>query len=483
MFVVPVRGAGAGTSFVTGDKELTVNITFSMVEAVFAALKARGEISLLGAKGLLSSRGEHIVAHNVLVSAGTMLAGVLGFAFQVVISHRVQPSEYGAIFAVMTLLTLVGLPAGALQLMMAREASRDRANGQHASSAAMLHDGNRILLLGGVVIAAIALVASPLLSRFFSVPVDLLVAGSVGLPFVLALPLLIGDLQGEQRFLAFSSMAFGQAAFKLVAAVLLGFAFGAVGIVLGVSFGSGLSYAAAHGLLRRKLSIKARWPWQHQAMAYLGILLPSTLALAVLLSSDLLLVKHFFAPGPAGEYAAVVALSRALYYAAAGVAIVLFPKVIFRESQGTSGSPVVWLSVALVVTGGVVGLVVLTVGSSFFLSAFAGKAYIGGATYLPWYAAGMILLGAAAVLIATHQTGGRRQFLAVLIPVAALEPIAILFFHGSLIQVVRVVDICMLALVVGLAVLYLAQRSGARTIVFGPKPELAVGTGHAEAIS
>jgi O-antigen/teichoic acid export membrane protein len=437
----------------------------------------------LGAKELSSSRGERIVVHNVLVSAGTFSAGVLGFAFQVVISHRVQPSEYGAIFAVMTLLTLVGLPAGALQLMMAREASRDRANGHHASSAAMLHDGNRILLLGGTVIGAIALVASPLLGRFFSVPVDLLVAGSVGLPFVMALPLLVGDLQGEQRFLAFSSMAFGQAAFKLVAAVLLGFAFGAVGIILGVSLGSAISYATAHALLRRKLSIKARWHWQGPAIAYLGILLPSTLALAILLSSDLLLVKHFFAPGPAGEYAAVVALSRALYYAAAGVAIVLFPKVVFRESQGTSGSPVVWSSVALVISGGIVGLVVLTLASSFFLSAFAGKSYTGGASYLPWYAAGMILLGAAAVLIATHQTGGRRRFLAVLMPVAALEPIAILAFHRSLIQVVQVVDICMLALVVGLGVLYLAQRPNARTIVLGPKPELAVGVGPAEAIS
>jgi O-antigen/teichoic acid export membrane protein len=454
-----------------------------MVESGFAGLKAGGEASPLGAKELSSSRGERIVVHNVLVSAGTMAAGLLGFAFQVVISHRVQPSQYGSIFAVMSLLTLVGLPASALTLMMAREASLDRAKGQHAPSSAMLHDGNRILLLGGLVIAAIAVIASPLLSRFFAIPIDLLIAGAAALPFALALPLLIGDLQGEQRFLAFSSMAFGQAALKLIGAVALGMAFGAVGIVLGVSLASALSYAMAHILLRRKLSIKARWPWQRPAIAYLAILVPSTLALAVLLSSDVLLVKHFFAPGPAGEYAAVVALSRALYYAAAGVAIVLFPKVVFRESRGASGSPLVWLSVGLVITGGIVGLVVLTLASSFFLSAFAGQAYVGGAAYLPLYAAGMTLLGAAAVLIATHQTSGRREFLTILIPLATLEPIAILFFHRSLTQVVQVVDVCMLALVVGLAALYLVQKSSARTIVFDPQPDLAVGVGSVEAVS
>jgi O-antigen/teichoic acid export membrane protein len=403
-----------------------------------------------------------------------MLAGVLGFAFQVVVSHRVQPSQYGAIFTVMTLLTLVGLPASALTLMMAREASRDRANGQHASSAAMLHDGNRLLLVAGLAIAAGAVVASPVLGRFFAVPTYLLVAGSLAIPFVLALPLLIGDLQGEQRFLAFSSIAFGLAAFKLAAAIALGVAFGAVGIVLGVSLGSAIGYVVAHALLRRKLAIKARWPWQRPAIAYLGILLPSTLALAVLLSSDLLLVKHFFAPGPAGEYAAVVALSRALYYAAAGVAIVLFPKVIFRESQGGSGSPLVWLSVGLVMTGGVVGLVVLTLASSFFLSAFAGNAYIGAAAYLPWYATGMTLLGTAAVLIATHQSGGRRDFLAVLIPLAVLEPIAIILFHQTLLQVVQIVDLCMLVLVVGLAVLYAARRPRVDVPLARSEPPLAL---------
>jgi O-antigen/teichoic acid export membrane protein len=199
-------------------------------------------------------------------------------------------------------------------------------------------------------------------------------------------------------------------------------------------------------------------------------------------SADVLLVKHFFAPGLAGEYAAVVALSRALYYAATGVAIVLFPKVIFRESRGTSGSPLVWLSVGLVIAGGVVGLVVFTLASSFFLSAFAGQAYIAGAAYLPWYAIGMTLLGAAAVLIATHQSAGRRDFLAILIPLAALEPIAILFLHRSLTQVVQVVDICMLALVVGLGVLYLAQKSTGQTRVLVPKAERGVGAGSLEAM-
>jgi hypothetical protein len=45
-----------------------------------------------------------------------------------------------------------------------------------------------------------------------------------------------------------------------------------------------------------------------------------------------------------------------------------------------------------------------------------------------------------------------------LIPLAVLEPVAILLFHRSPLQVVQVVDICMLTLLVGLAVLYAVRR-------------------------
>ena len=88
-----------------------------------------------------SVAGERLLASNLLVVGGSVIAGVLGFVFQAVISHQLRPSDYGNAFAAMTLLTLVGLPASALTLLMARETSRDRAIGHTASSAVLLRSG------------------------------------------------------------------------------------------------------------------------------------------------------------------------------------------------------------------------------------------------------------------------------------------------------------------------------------------------------
>src|SRR5437016_6294079 len=83
-------------------------------------------------------RTEKLVAHNSIVAAGTMAAGLLGVAFQSLASHQFKPDDYGSVFAVVTLVTFIGLPASAFTLLMARETSKDRASGNQALSATLL---------------------------------------------------------------------------------------------------------------------------------------------------------------------------------------------------------------------------------------------------------------------------------------------------------------------------------------------------------
>jgi len=401
---------------------------------------------------------EQVISHNIIVGSGTVAAGALGVAFQSLVSHRLQPADYGEVFAVVSLITLIGMPSSAFTLLMAREASHDRAAGQSGSSIALLKNGNRALLLAGLALAIVLVLASPVLVHFFEVPTSLLLAAATGVPFGLALPLLLGEFQGEQRFLAFAVLSTGQAALKLVGAVALGAIWGPLGIIVGISLAGAAVYFVALGMLHHKL---AMWPtasWWRPAAAYLTVVLPSTLALGVLFSADVLLVKHFFPTRLAGEYAAVAALGRAIFWGASGVATVLFPKVVFRGAKGQSGSRLVGASLFLVGLGGIAGLALLSIGARWLLVAFAGVPYEGAAAYLPWYAIGMILLGAAAVLIATHQTRGRLTFLAVLIPLTALEPVLLSVFHQNLWQVVQVVDISMALVTVALGALYIVQE-------------------------
>src|ERR1700704_5868766 len=111
--------------------------------------------------GLL--RSERVLVHNLIVGGGTIAAGVLGVAFQSLVSHQLRPADYGAVFAVVTIVTFIGLPASAFTLLMARETSRVRAEGGLLRSTALLHFGNRTLVLIGVALALAFVIASPLI--------------------------------------------------------------------------------------------------------------------------------------------------------------------------------------------------------------------------------------------------------------------------------------------------------------------------------
>jgi O-antigen/teichoic acid export membrane protein len=274
----------------------------------------------------------------------------------------------------------------------------------------------------------------------------------MSMPFGLALPLLIGELQGQQRFGAYVFLTTGQAALKLISAFVFGIALGPIGVVLGLVAATAISYGVALGLLRRKLAIRANMPWLRPALRYLIVVLPSTVALSVLLSADVLLVKHFFSTKAAGEYAAVAALGRAVFWGAAGVAAVLFPKVTFSETQGRSGSRIVGASLGLVAGGGIAGLASLALFAKPVLSTFAGSAYAEGASILPLYTIAMTLLGGASVLIATHQSRARAAFLSVLIPITVAEPALIIAFHHDPMQVVWVLTVSMASLMAGLGI-------------------------------
>ncbi len=407
--------------------------------------------------------GDRLLTHNVIVGIGTFAAGGLGVAFQSIASHELRPGDYGAVFAVVTILTFIGLPAGAFTLLMARETSRRSAIGLHAESATLLRHGNHAILLFGLAIAGALALGSPWLSKFLDLPFELLVAAAVGVPCSLALPLLMGEFQGEQRFVEYAALSTGQAALKLSAAVGLGLVLGPLGVIAGISVATIVIYFVAAGMLRRRLSIRANLAWLRPAAAYLVVALPSTLALAVLLSADVLLVKHYFTSKAAGEYAAMAALGRAIFWGASGVAIVLFPKMTARAAEGRSAVRLVGASLSLVAVGGVAGFTVLWLASRWLLTAFAGGAYEDAAMYLPTYAIGMVLLGGVAVLTATQQSRGEHTFLAILLPLSVVEPGLIAVFHRSVMQVIQVLDVSMLLTLAGLTILYASQeRSGSR---------------------
>ncbi len=416
------------------------------------------------ASAIVSSLGEgQLLRHNVVLSAGTVSAGLLGVLLQSMISHQLAPGDYGAAFTVITLLGVLGPAVSWVSLVMARTMSQALAEQKAGAGAAMLRTGNRRLLIAGGLLALLVVVTSPVIAVGLRVPVQLLVLAAPGIPFIAALPLLAGALSGEQRFAQLALVFVANALFRLVASVSLAAVWGPAGVIAGMSLAGLLAYLLGLVFLRGLLKLPPASRTSERTTQYVLVVAVSSFAQAILLTSDVVLAKHFFSGQVAGEYAVVAVLGRAVYWGATGVAAVLFPKVVFHEAQGKSARQIIVASLALAAVGGLSVVLAFSFSATLIIRDFAGSAYLGGASYLGWYALGMTALGGATVLVATHQSGGRPAFLWVLLGVTFLEPLAILFLHDSPRQLVAVVVTAMTLLLLGLAAIRLDQWRSART--------------------
>lgn len=400
------------------------------------------------------------VTHNVLAAAGTILAGIFGLLLQALVSHHFRPAQYGAAFAVFTFFTVLTQPSAGFARMNAWTISRELATGDGSlvESSTLLRSTNRRLLIGGAAIAALFIAGSTVVGDFLHVPISFVIIGALGIPFMLSTAPLQASLQGQERWLPWSGLSIAIAAARVVFVGVMVLFLGITGVIAGISLAAAATYVVALVMvwpMLRQGTGRVNWRPQRN---FLTVSVASTLAVAVLMGCDVLLVEHFFTAQQGGQFSAVTVTSRALFFAVGSVTSVLFPKVAARHASSRSTMAVVGASVGLGLAGGLAGLLLFSVGSDAILRSFAGKAYVGGAGYIGWYALGMPLLASAVMLSNSLQSLADLKLLWVLIPGALLKPILIILFHKTLLTVAVVSDISIAAFFVALAVTYVVQE-------------------------
>ena len=112
------------------------------------------------------ARQTELARHGFLLFSALTLANLSNYVFHVVISRLLGPEDYGALGALLSAFIIVSVPAGALQVLVAKRISVLRASGDSSRAGglllAMLRSAGTIALLSGVAVAA----ASPLIRDF-----------------------------------------------------------------------------------------------------------------------------------------------------------------------------------------------------------------------------------------------------------------------------------------------------------------------------
>src|SRR6266571_5341319 len=262
-----------------------------------------------------------IFGGSLIMLMGSGMVSIVNFAYNVVMARMLGPADFGHNSAAATILMLASAITLAFQLVCAKFVARNESPGAKSLVYSTLM---RRAWMIGLCLGLSLLLGSAPISRYLRLPTPwIVVLLGLGLTFYVPLGVKRGGLQGSYAFPRLSGNFVLEAVTKFIAAVLLvRYGFGVPGAVAGYSIALMLAFflppVSSQLKTRPQAGVPASFREGMQAIVFF-------VGQVVINNIDILLVKHFFAPEPAGLYAAVALVGRVLYITSWSVVSAMFP--------------------------------------------------------------------------------------------------------------------------------------------------------------
>ncbi len=365
---------------------------------------------------------------GALIAAASLAGIVLTYVFLLASGRLLGTEDYGAFAAVLGLLTVVLLPAGALQFAMAREVSRRAALNDESGSTGFVRAVLRLSAIATVPLVLVSLALSVPLARLLGIPTSAVVLTALGLAGALVGPAALGTIQGYQRFGALAALYVLPLALRLM---LLG-AFAAAGYLLGgavlATVVAGLAAAAiALALIRGPVHSGASVvrPSLGPFLRYLVPVVVGLIGIALLTNIDVLVVKARFSASETGQYAAAAAFAKVAFFLPTAVLVVLFPRTAARHARGEETADILGRSL-LVVGGFCAALAVFYAAAGRGLLVLTyGPAFAEGGKLTASFAVAMGLYSLANVLVGYHLSRNETRYAWIVVAAAPIQVVAL----------------------------------------------------------
>lgn len=400
-----------------------------------------------------------LISGSFYLFLGTMLGNILAFVFNLLLVRNLSYANYAEITAIVSLITLVGIPTTALLPTIIQFAGRYLAKNQIAEASELLWQSTKNIALFVCILLICFMIFSPFLANFLHIKstFEIMLAGII----VGAMYLSIANTAFLQSLLKFQFLSFTLTlggVLKLFIGIGLLFAgFGIVGILWGIFLAFFIPLCITFFPLRHLFTGRFKKKTTIHAKEILVYGLPATLAmfsLSSFTSSDILLVKHFFPSTEAAYYSGLSLIGRIIFYFSLPISTAMFPLLVKRFHKGEKIQNLLFLSFFLVFAPSIVLTIIYFAIPKFIIAIILGRHYAPIAPYLGWfglYLAIFSLLYVSVNFLLSIKKTSVSWFVAV---GALLQIVGISLFHSSLVVVIAISLILSLVLFVTLLLYY-----------------------------
>lgn len=323
-----------------------------------------------------------LISGSLLVSIGFITTSFLSFVFNLVLARSLSYSDYGTYASLLSVFSLATIPTMSLTAVIVRFATVYFVNNEKEKASYLY---KRMFLFWGIVALLIIVfftITSPFLSGFLKIK-DLSLTVVLGIAIALSYFTVVNMafLQSLTKFKLLSILSvFGSAGKLIIGLGLVISGLKVLGAILAITLMTVINFILSILPLRFLLLAKSEKKVELHSKELIKYGVPTSLSLLFLssfISTDVILVKHFFPVAEAGYYGGLSLIGKVIFYFTGPIPLVMFPLLVRRHSKGENYKNLLYISLGLVL----IPSLCITIFYHLFPD-FTMKFFLGGGEFL-----------------------------------------------------------------------------------------------------
>lgn len=383
-----------------------------------------------------------IIKHPLLTGSsvviiGSNLVNAVNYFYHLIMGRLLGPASYSELTVLISFIGLLAILPSAFGLVIINFISSTNKSDEIKGIINWFDKRiNYLIILSFVVL----LLSFKFIADFLKI--DWLILGVFLISFFISLKAFLNKsvLQGILKFKESVFALLAETSLKLILGVMLvyaGFSVlgAAVGFALSALLGLIISFYYVNKFIKTK---KAVVPETSGIIKYSFPVLIQSVSATLLISIDLILVKHFFSSHDAGLYAAISTLGKIIFFGSGPIAGVMFPLIPKTKLKGGNYIKIFLISMAstFLLSISIVGF--YAVFPSLAINILYGRLYLEASSLLIWYALYITLINLSSLFVTFYLSLKMTRIVVFPAIAAILQAILIWFNHGSLLQVIQV---------------------------------------------
>lgn len=403
-----------------------------------------------------------LILGSSVIFAGSMAASLLSYFFNLVMGRFLSVADYGTFASLISIFNIFSVFSIAIMMVFSKLAASLAGQKKEKLIGSLFVAGSVWVGIISLIICLLLVAASGWMSSFLNINSPVLILVTVAAMFFSFLSgVSSGILQGLLKFNYFSFLNILSSIVKLVLGIVFVFAgykvFGAImAFFLSSLAGFIFAFFPLYKFMKYKVDDGFTLLSLHQkAYSYALPVFFSSIGITALMSTDIILVKHYFNPTVAGQYAALALMGRSIFYVVSPISSVLFPLIAQKKERKERLTGTLLLSIVLI------GLPSLFLSLVYFVFPqvvlrifFPAVTYASLAPHLGPFSIFVFLYSLSFLMNSFFLSIGKTNVLFFTMAAAIAEGIVISLFHENITQVVYGLIIVSFLLLFSLLIYY-----------------------------